>query len=114
MISLYFEELKKLIRNYDHLISSITLEEKIYSDGKGFVQGKVYFIDESGAFAEVKDMARPGKVKYRYHYMNKENSLMFRYDNAPHFPNLNSFPHHRPRRKFYPTLSQSWVIYYLR
>ena len=34
-------------------------------------------------------------LSYRYHFQNKENRLIFRYDNTPHFPELDSFPHHK-------------------
>jgi hypothetical protein len=32
---------------------------------------------------------------YRYHFQNKENRLLFRYYNTPHFPELDGFPHHK-------------------
>lgn len=32
---------------------------------------------------------------YRYHFQNSQNNLVFRYDNTPHFPEVNSFPHHK-------------------
>ena len=34
-------------------------------------------------------------VDYRYHYQNAKNQLIFRYDNTPHFPDLESFPHYK-------------------
>jgi hypothetical protein len=34
-------------------------------------------------------------LDYRYHFQNESNQLLFRYDNAPHFPNLATFPHHK-------------------
>ncbi len=46
-------------------------------------------------FAEVKDVTKRGKVKYRYQYMDRQNLLIFRYDNAPHHPYISSFPHHK-------------------
>ncbi|OGW50644.1 MAG: hypothetical protein A2Z50_03310 [Nitrospirae bacterium RBG_19FT_COMBO_42_15] len=33
--------------------------------------------------------------KYRFHYMDKEAHMLFRYDNAPHHPEIPSFPHHK-------------------
>jgi hypothetical protein len=33
-------------------------------------------------------------LDYRYHCQDGKNSLVFRYDNTPHFPDLVSFPHH--------------------
>ena len=32
---------------------------------------------------------------YRYHFQDVQNKLIFRYDNTPHFPGLQSFPHHK-------------------
>jgi len=39
-----------------------------------------------------------GKLKhlsYRYHFQDKDNQLIFRYDNTPHFSNLRTYPHHK-------------------
>ena len=32
---------------------------------------------------------------YRYHFQDSQNNIVFRYDNTPHFPDLESFPHHK-------------------
>jgi len=32
---------------------------------------------------------------YRYHFQDRQNNLVFRYDNTPHFPGLEGFPHHK-------------------
>jgi len=34
------------------------------------------------------------KVIYAYHYQRADGSLVFRYDNAPHHPELPGFPYH--------------------
>jgi hypothetical protein len=47
---------------------------------------------------EVVDIEQAGKVKYRYQYMDEARNLLFRYDNAPHHAEIDSFPHH------------SWVV----
>ncbi len=33
--------------------------------------------------------------KYRFHYMDKHGQMFFRYDNAPHHPELPTYPHHK-------------------
>jgi hypothetical protein len=33
--------------------------------------------------------------RYRYHFQDQRNNLIFRYDSAPHFPDLLNFPHHK-------------------
>lgn len=32
---------------------------------------------------------------YRYHFQDEQNNLVFRYDNTPHFPGLDNFPHYK-------------------
>jgi hypothetical protein len=32
---------------------------------------------------------------YSYHWQNHDNSLIIRSDNAPHYPLLSTFPHHK-------------------
>lgn len=35
------------------------------------------------------------KLKYRYHVMDKDKQLIFRYDNVPHFQKIKTYPHHK-------------------
>jgi hypothetical protein len=37
------------------------------------------------------DLTRP---KYRYHLQSSNNELVARWDNAPHYPSVPTFPHH--------------------
>ena len=32
---------------------------------------------------------------YRYHFQDGKNNLVFRYDNTPHFQEIETFPHHK-------------------
>jgi hypothetical protein len=55
---------------------------------------------ENGRLLEINEaMVVDGNVlkhlDYRYHCQNAENQLVFRYDSAPHFPDLPTFPHHK-------------------
>lgn len=34
-------------------------------------------------------------LAYRYHFQDKDNKVIFRYDNTPHFPGLKAFPNHK-------------------
>ena len=36
-----------------------------------------------------------GNSKYSYHWQDSNNQLIVRWDNAPHYPHLSTFPHHR-------------------
>jgi len=63
----------------------------------GTIDGTLYFQDGSRLeFTEQISLraGRPVKQIYRYQYIHKKRSL-FRYDNAPHYPQLLTFPHHK-------------------
>jgi len=96
MISEYFDRVKKQIKKFEHITEDASFEEKSYSNERGYISGEVSFIDMSKLdFAEVKDMEIKEKLKYNYHYMNSSNELIFRYDNAKHHKNIETFPHHK-------------------
>ena len=62
-----------------------------------YVEDRLIFYD--GSFLEIEEVLwlsdrRIEKVRYSYHYQ-KGDCLIFRYDNAPHHPELPTFPHHK-------------------
>jgi hypothetical protein len=96
MIQSYFLSVRNCISLLDHIIDELSISEKSYSETKGYIEGKITFIDNSTLeFSEVINAEIKNKIKYRYHYMNQKNELIFRYDNAKHFPDLKTFPHHK-------------------
>ena len=62
----------------------------------GFVRGDIYFANDSRLHVrELVDTRASGRIKYAYHYQMADGAIAFRYDNAPHFPDLENFPHHK-------------------
>ena len=35
------------------------------------------------------------RPKYRFHFMDSADKMIFRYDNAPHHPKITTYPHHK-------------------
>jgi len=62
-----------------------------------FLRVNVYFIDNSLLhFRELfVGQENPFKKTYIYHYQRADGTIVFRYDNARHFPNLSTAPHHK-------------------
>jgi hypothetical protein len=62
-----------------------------------FLRVNVYFIDNSLLhFRELfVGQENPFKKAYTYHYQRADGTMVFRYDNAPHFPNVPTAPHHK-------------------
>jgi hypothetical protein len=62
-----------------------------------FIECSICFIDGSSLhfieFIDTKNQV--DRYKYSFHYQDKNNQLIFRYDMAPHHKNINSFPHHK-------------------
>jgi len=56
-----------------------------------FASGKLIEVNES----VIIDAGKLKHLGYRYHCQDQDNQLLFRYDNTPHFPNLENFPHHK-------------------
>ncbi len=96
MINKYFANLEDQIRLFDYLIHLYNVSIKNYSSTKGYIIGEIIFTDKSKlSFREVKDIELQGKDKYAYNYIDGKNNLIFRYDNAPHYKQLDTFPHHK-------------------
>jgi hypothetical protein len=96
MIDDYFEKIEKTILEFRYLLKSSSIFKKSYNSKQGYIKGDVVFINDSRlCFIEVKNTEVKQKNKYRYHYMDKNESLIFRYDNASHHMEIKTFPHHK-------------------
>jgi len=96
MIAKYFNNLEGLLEGHYHIVEDYILNKQIFTQEKGTIDGEVFFIDESQLdFLEVVNTNKQAKSKYRYHYMDKSNEMIFRYDNAKHHPRIKTFPHHK-------------------
>jgi hypothetical protein len=76
-------------------IRSLYSEQPTRLDGR--VRGRLRFYDGSTLTFEEKVIKRGRsieKISYRYHYQRADGTLVFRYDNAPHHPEVSTFPDH--------------------
>ena len=95
MIEKHYEKLEEAIQFFKN-IQFYTWSKKIYNDRRGYIEGTIVFVDKSLLeFAVYTDLDDKNKLKYRYHYMDGKNNLIFRYDNAPHHKEIRTFPHHK-------------------
>ena len=77
MIDAYFTQLEQVIQTFPQ-IQSYTLHKKVYNSKQGYIHGSILF--ESGCrldFVEVKQADQHAKIKYRYHYMDTNHTLIF-------------------------------------
>lgn len=71
----------------------------------GFIQGKLEFLQGSSLFfKEYVDLQESiEKLSYSFHYQDRENHLIFRYDNAKHKPDLGYTDHKHIKNKIIPS-----------
>ena len=95
MVNSFFESVEKIILEFSEIINIYKTEKKKYNEIQGLISGSIIFMDNTKlSFLEFKNLDVNSKIKYKYHYMDKNNKLIFRYDNAKHHPEIDTFPHH--------------------
>lgn len=80
------------------LVFSYTLHKEQLSPNTGYIDGEIFFTNSYRlSFFEFHCLIENNieRDKYKYHLMDGDNSLIFRYDNAPHHNNISSYPHHK-------------------
>jgi hypothetical protein len=95
LIDDYIDDIRRALET--PFITSYQISVDKRSDTLGVIEGQCVFIDGSKLhFLEFVELSIPEpRLKYRYHYADIYNSCVFRYDNAPHHPEVSSFPFHK-------------------
>lgn len=98
MIDDYFEAVRALIAaSLIVRASRVSFERR--SEEIGFLRGDLFLVD--GSILHFREYVRQSqdapaqRYTYAYHYQRSEGTLIFRYDNTEHFPELPNFPHHK-------------------
>lgn len=98
MIEEYFEAVKTLLQSL-----SLSLPPQVEYDYRdretGFLKGDLVFKDGSRLhfreFVQVTQNTPVNRYMYAFQYMKADGTLIFRYDDTKHFPNLSTAPHHK-------------------
>ena len=96
LIEEYFQTIENCIADCPYVTESHIRKDK-RSFYIGVIEGEIRFADNSFLhfieFVNVKELV--SKYKYSYHYQDKADQVVFRYDMAPHHKEIKSFPHHK-------------------
>ncbi len=96
LIEEYFAYIEGVIADIPTVLLTELVKDK-RSPYIGFIEGRLYFRDGSllqfVEFVNVKTVVE--RYKYSYHYQDEAGQLLFRYDMAPHHPDVMTFPHHK-------------------
>ncbi len=96
MLAEYFVNFDSIVNSLDFVLYSEIQKRKI-NDLLGVIEGKLIFEHGVLDVLEVIKITdnQLTKKKYKYHFRNQTDEMIFRYDNAPHHQNVTTFPHHK-------------------
>lgn len=111
----YFSAVERGLRNAAHVSRLARFDCLASDDYNGLLRCRVFFWDDSylDVYEVVStELGYPVRVLYAYAYL-RQGEHVFRYDNAPHHPEIVTHPHHkhigageRPAPSDQPTLNQ--------
>ena len=95
-IEAYFQEIQNSIATC-FVVQSSNIRYDKRTLHTGFIQGELYFADDSVLHIREFVDTENGVdcLMYVYHYMDNQNNLVFRYDNTGHHKGLPNYPHHK-------------------
>lgn len=92
----YFQQIQEDVEASQLVdVSSLVFEQR--GESLGFIRGELTLIDNSVLHVRefVDTSSGIFRDTYAYHYMDSSLQFVFRYDNAAHYPNLSTHPHHK-------------------
>lgn len=93
MIRDYFEFLQRLARD-NALAEEFRLVREFHGTESGYIRFVVKLIEGSELHVFEYVDSRLHKKDYSYHWQDREKKTILRWDNAPHHPEVKTFPHH--------------------
>ena len=84
----------KIIKKYGALIASWKIIEYDQDGPNLRLRAEFEFADGSRLFVR-QVVLKEITFKYAYHWQNREGQLRCRWDNAPHWPDVPTHPHHK-------------------
>ena len=96
IITDYLKDLESYLNEIPYRLAT-----KVHVENRGDValllKGEIVFVDESELHIKEYFISIPvlQKLAYSYHYQDKNKKLIFRFDNAEHYPDVKTNPHHK-------------------
>jgi len=92
----YYSQIETIVKN-NPIIIHFSLDFDEINSITGYLKGKLELIDGSILYFieyfEIQENTA-NRLKYKYQWQSKKGNLICRWDNVPHYPDLDTFPHH--------------------
>lgn len=90
----YFQTVLRILQASPYVKShNVTFDRRSLT--AGYIRGDVYLSDDSLLHFREFVNTESGIDRFTYVFQRVDGGLIFRYDNASHFPTLDNFPHHK-------------------
>lgn len=96
-VQLYFDSLENFLQNHP-LVEKYSINTRRVSNNEGFIKITVFLVRAYELKVFEYYNVSSGVVDYRYHLMDSNKRFIVRWDNAPHFLDISTFPHHQHTR----------------
>ena len=93
----YFSQIQDLLWRSSS-VDCFEVEYEVKFTDVGIVHGILWLIDGSMLqFMELVSVKGDEitRLKYRFHLQDADDTMIFRYDNAPHYREIPTYPHHK-------------------
>ncbi|UJS17876.1 MAG: DUF6516 family protein [Candidatus Jettenia sp.] len=95
--------IKEYLAQLDKSLNDVPFKllTNIQSENRGdvalYIKGEIVFADKSELHFKEYFIAIPvlKRLAYSYHYQTHDKRLIFRYDNAEHYTEIETYPHHK-------------------
>ena len=89
----YLTQLETKLQRLAGIVVDSSIQREIDTNlGMGFIKGRLTFLN--GSVLAFSEQLPTQRQKFRFHYMDRENNLILRWDSAPHHRQLSTFPFH--------------------
>ncbi len=85
--------MKELLEKYKAIIASYEIVSWDSEPASYRFKARLIFVD--GSQFDIRDYLFPTGRKYSFHWQDKDGNLVARWDNAMHWKNIDTFPHHK-------------------
>ena len=97
-VSEYFKAIKTHLLS-EPLVENFQIVKERKTDSDGHIRVRMTlsgnYLTEFSEYVRISPESDITVITYSYHCADAEGNLIVRWDNAPHFPDLPGFPHHR-------------------
>lgn len=77
------------------IVLKLNLLELIEGENVKAIKLEAYSYLVDGSLLYVNEVWRVESYRYSYHWQTKEGKMLLRWDNAPHWKQLKTYPHHK-------------------